>query len=160
MAKLLAETSSVPELMSRFPVIANATPSVVVPPLMVRFLNVVKIVAGRVLVAVSSTVPAPVPGVHVLPAPFTVIVPPTLSVPPAVIVMVPCPGVAPAFPRVRLPQVRVEPLEKVMIPSLAASPLFPIATLPDTVSEGVAPEKVSVPVLAVAVPASCTLAQA
>jgi hypothetical protein len=47
------ERVSVPVVTDKSPVIARLTPSVVVPPLMVRLLKEVKIVAGRVLLAVS-----------------------------------------------------------------------------------------------------------
>jgi hypothetical protein len=55
----------------------KATPVVVVPPEMMRFLKVVNLVDGNVLFAVSSTVP--VPGVQTDPVPPTVIAPFTLK---------------------------------------------------------------------------------
>jgi hypothetical protein len=88
------ERFNVPDVTVRLPVIDVLTPSVVVPPLIVRLLKDVKIVEGSVFVAVISTVP--VPGVHVVPL-CTVIAPPTRSVPPLVIVMLlACPDNAPS----------------------------------------------------------------
>jgi hypothetical protein len=113
------------------PTVVGVAPSVVVPALTVRSLKEVKMADGRVLFAVSSTVP--VPGVQTAPAPEVVMAPPTLSVPPAVMSMVLiCVATA---PRARLPQTRVDPLVKVMVPTLfALAP--PTVTAPDTVSLG------------------------
>ena len=68
--------------------------------------------AGRVLPAVSSTVP--VPGVQTALALEVVIAPPTLSVPPAAMVVVL--ACAANAPRTKFPQAKVEPLVKVMVP--------------------------------------------
>ena len=132
------------------------TAVVVVPPFICKLLNVVKMVAGKVLVPVKITVP--VPGVHVaVPVPM-VIAPPRLSVPPAVMVMVPFAD-ATVPPSLKLPAISVEPLVKVIVPLLAAI-LFPTNTAPETVSVEEL-ENVSVPADAVApVCPSCTLAHA
>ena len=128
--------ASVPELMVRL-VTAKAAPRVVVPPLMMRVLKLVNNVAGNVFVAVSNTVPAP--GVQVL-APKIIIAPPTLSVPPAVIFMVPGTELA-VVPRVRLPAISVDPLVKVITPKRFTPPLScETCTFPETVSFGLPDE--------------------
>jgi hypothetical protein len=108
----------VPAVIDTFPAIVVLVASVVVPPLTVRLLKDVNTTVGRVLVAVSSTVP--VPGVQVLPL-TAVIAPPILSVPPLVMFIVPL--AAPPFPSARLPPASVDPLPKLSTP--ARRPLFP-----------------------------------
>ena len=71
------------------PTVVGVAASVVVPALMVRLLKVVNMVAGRVLFAVRMTVPpvGVVPGVQIAPVLEVVMASPTLSVPPALILM-------------------------------------------------------------------------
>ena len=107
------------------------TPKVVVPPEMRRLLKEVKIDPGKVLVAASSTVPAP--GVNVEPE-KTVMAPFILSNPPAVIFIL-LVWVA-IVPFAKLPAIKVEPLVKVMAPTLFAFPLLPLVTAPETVKTG------------------------
>src|SRR5689334_16912185 len=84
---LLAIDSKAPLDTVSVPFIAKLTPVVVVPDETVRLLNEVKIVVGKVFVAVNITVP--VPGVQVLvPAPAPAAKAPVWIVPPAVILMV------------------------------------------------------------------------
>src|SRR5436190_19906461 len=123
---------NVPDVAVRSPVTLTFTPSVVVPPLMVRLLNIVNLVAGSVLSAANPTVPVPWVQTELLPP--TVMAPLTLRRPPAVMVIVPT--WLPVAPKVRLPQIRVEPLVKVMVPSWFWAAGFPTDTLPDTVSFG------------------------
>ena len=73
--------ASVPELMVRL-VTAKAAPRVVVPPLMMRVLKLVKVVAGKVLFPVNSTVPDP--GIQKLVG-IAVAKAPTVNFPPLVI---------------------------------------------------------------------------
>jgi hypothetical protein len=97
-----------------------ATPKVVVPAEIVKFVKEVKIVAGNVLVA--SIITVPVPRVQVFPETVLTAKLPVLSVPPAVIVIIPAGGVAPVPPRVTLRASRVDPLVKVIVPVLAVFP--------------------------------------
>ena len=144
-----------PEAMVKFAIAVRLTAVVVIPPLIVKLLNVVKIVVGNVLVAVKITVP--VPGFHVLVPVPRVIAPPRLSVPPAVMVIVPfAPATLP--PRSKLPALSVEPLVKVIVPELPVI-LLPRTTAPETVRVE-EPEKVSVPAPAVAALPSCKLVHA
>ena len=152
---LLAEKTSVPVETVKVPFIVKATPELVVvvpePPFIVRLLNVVNIVEGNVFVAFNCTVP--VPGVQVLPVTVFTAMLPVVSVPPAVIVILPAAGVAAVPPSVTLPAFNIEPLENVMFPVLVVLPEPPTVTAPDTVMEGVVPAKRSVAaVLAVVLP--------
>jgi hypothetical protein len=134
--------SKLPLVTDKFPVIDVFTPRVVIPPLIVKLLKLVNIVAGKVFVA--SIVTVPVPGVHVFPATVLTVRLPVLSVPPAVIVIIPAAGVAPAFPRVTLPASSVDPLVKEIVPVLLVFPEPPSWTFPETVSVN-APPNVRVP---------------
>ena len=112
--------------------IVRALPVVVVPPLIVRLLKVVKILAGKVLLAVNSTVP--VLGVQTAPVPEVVMAPFTFKVELAVMVNVlTCVATA---PKTRLPASNVAPLWKVMVPLLFVFPELPIVTAPVTVNLG------------------------
>ena len=134
------------------------TPSVVVPPLIVKLLKLVNMVAGKVLLAVIMT--EPIPGVQVFPATvLTVIAPPIESVPPAVILIIPAAGVAPAFPSVKLPVINEEPFEKVIVPVLETFPKPPNVEFPDTVIEN-APLKLIAPKFALFGLPTCKLPHA
>ena len=117
--------------------------------MIVKLLNDVNIVVGRVLFAVKTTVP--VLGVQVVPVPPT-LREPVLKVEFADIVSVL--GELLLFPNVRLPQINVEPLTKVMVPDRSALPLDPpIVMAPPTVSIGLPlAEKMMVPLVLSAVP--------
>src|SRR5690348_16877426 len=113
--------------MERLLLIVLAAGKVTVELLVIdKLLKDVTIVDGKVEVALSITVP--VPGVQVLPVTvMTVMAPPTVSVPPLVIIMSPAAGVAPALPIVNEPVVKAEPLENVIVPVLAVFPNPPNA---------------------------------
>lgn len=145
---VFAEEVKAPRLampsMDKLPFIVLAAPNVVAPALMYKLLKDVNTVVGMLLVAVSSTVP--VPGVHTgseaVPGPpgFTSASDPVSRVPPAVmIIFVPLLWLRTI---VTEPAISVEPLVKVTIPRRLALPVAPTETAPETVSCGLAPEKV------------------
>ena len=102
---------------------ASAIPNVVVPAEIVKLLKLVKVAAGKVLVAPNTTVP--VPRVQVFtPAPGAVSVPFIVNVPPAVIVIV-LAAVVVAFPIAKLPTVKLDPLTNVITPLLALLAVAP-----------------------------------
>ena len=84
--------------------IVKARPVVVLPPETIRFLNVVNIDAGNVFVVVSSTVPAPVPGVQTFVPVFPNASALQINFPPAVITMDPRWLVFAALPKVTVPE--------------------------------------------------------
>ena len=102
------------------------------PEFIVRLLNEVKMVAGKVVVLANTKVP--VPGVQVLAVVVGRIVmsPLTVSVPPLVIVITPRAGVAPAFPKARLFTEIEDPLAKLMVPVLPVFPDPPKVASPST----------------------------
>jgi hypothetical protein len=124
------------------PLICKALPNEVVPEVTTKLLKVVKIVAGRVLVAVNSTVP--VLGVQVVPVP-PIASEPVLKVEEAL--MVRTAGELLEFPSVKLPLSKVDPLTNVMVPVLLALLLSPPnVTAPLTVNLGFPdPRKVNTP---------------
>ena len=153
--------ANVPLLTVSVPAIeVSVTPRVVVPTLIVRLLNDVKIVAGNVLVAFNTTVPVLCVQVPE-PAPTAKL--PVVSVLPAVMVMVPVAGVTPVPPNIKLPAVSDDVLKNVIVPAQAALPQPPTCTnpltvraLPETVKLSVpAPEPPPAPKLPI-----CKLAQA
>jgi hypothetical protein len=104
----------------------------VVPPVIFKLLKDVKVDAGNVFVAVSSTVP--VLGVQLVP------VPPTTNEPALKIefaLIVNTAGELLALPRVKLPHSNVEPSTKVITPVLLSLVFVPpIVTAPVTVNFG------------------------
>ena len=108
---------------------------IVLPEAIVRFLNELKIEAGRVVLSLITTVPDPVPGVQV-PPPAPTMISPVLRVPPLAMLRVPAAGVEPVPPRVILFAVRVEPSWNVMLPVRPVLPEAPTNTEPLTVKTG------------------------
>jgi hypothetical protein len=92
-----------PPITVKFPeTIGIAVPKVVVPELIVRLLNEVKIEAGKVFVAFSWIVPAP--GVNELLPPLARAIPLQIKVPPFVITIEPRLLLLPELPSVTMPE--------------------------------------------------------
>ena len=120
------------EAIDKVPFIVNPVLNVVVPELIVKLLNEVNNVDGKVLLALIITVPDPEVQEFPVTA-VTIMLPLMFIVPPALISIIPAAFVPPlVLPTFKLPVLKTEPFEKVIVPVLAAAPFPPNMEFPET----------------------------